>query len=185
MNLNFSVFFDIDNLDDFFYSILFPTASSKNSVKVTKCENIPLLTEQSNILDCTRVAYKNKSSLVIYKDNLIDGGWTYINKIAKTFNVRTLYIRIKDDVPYPAYYLAYFDKNSERIIYNIKENRWKFYQHGPVAFFEENDKYQEKKISDKFNMKKILTFCERLGINVLEDNFFTPASPVFCMKRYL
>lgn len=183
MNLKFSVFFDITVVDDFFDSVIFSTASKKNCMQSYKSDKKPTLSEITNIMDCVRIIYKNNKSLIIYEDNLIDGGWTYINTIAKKFDIKTLYVRIKDEQPFPAYYLAYFENNAERIIYNIKENRWKFFKKGPVAFFEEDEKYLENKVADKFNKEKILLFCQRLGIDVLNEQFFVPVSPVYCMQR--
>ena len=176
-------FFDITDVDNFFDSIILSTASKKNCMQSYKSEKKPTLSEITNIMDCVRIIYRNNKSLIIYEDNLIDGGWTYINTIAKKFDIKTLYVRIKDEQPFPAYYLAYFENNTERIIYNIKENRWNFFKKGPAAFFEEDEKYLENKVADKFNKEKILLFCQRLGIDVLNEQFFVPVSPVYCMQR--
>lgn len=183
MNVKCSIFFDIDNIHDFFYSVLLPTISTKNYIQTFECEEKPNLSEISNILDCKRVIYKNKNSYIIYEDDLIDGGWTFINSIAKKYNVKTLYLKIIDEGPYPAYYLAYFENNTERIIYNIKETRWTFFSKGPIAFFEEGEQYLEKKTSDKFNKEKIILFCKRLGVDILDEQFLKPISSVYCMKR--
>lgn len=183
MNLKFTVFFDIKNLDDFFYKTLLPPLSKKHSVRNYKCDTLPTLSQTSNILNCTRIIYKNNKAIVIYEDNLIDGGWVYISSIAKNYNIRTLYVRLNDENPYPGYYLAYFEKGSERVIYNVKENKWKFYNQGPVAFFEKDEKYLEKKVSDKFNKEKLILFCNRIGLDILDKNFFIPSSRIYCIQR--
>ena len=65
----------------------------------------------------------------------------------------------------------------------MKENKWKFYNQGPVAFFEKDEKYLEKKVSDKFNKEKLILFCNRIGLDILDKNFFIPSSRIYCIQR--
>lgn len=44
---------------------------------------------------------------------------------------------------------------------------------------EEGDNYEEKRIPDKFNKEKLLLFCNRMGINLEDEDFFKPVAPIF------
>ena len=183
MRLVFNVFFDIENYEDFFYKILFPVTARSFPIEYYKQEDLPLICEDDDFLKYQSCTYVQKNSLVIFLNNLRDGNFFLVNYIAQTANIRAAHIYIDDEKPYPGYYLAYYENQKERVVYNIKENRWKFYHTGDPAFFEEGDAYEEKRIPDKFNKEKILLFCKRMGINLEDEDFFKPASSVFCIRR--
>jgi len=185
MRLVFSVFFDIENYEDFFYRII------QSRLKCVESEKYLINVETLEQICNTQIepsysthpwegyVFLQKDSFVIFRNNDSDGYFSFVHNIAMLYNIRTAHIRIYDEKPYPGYFLTYYENQKQRVIYNIKENRWKFYHTGDPAFFEEGDNYEEKRIPDKFNKEKLLLFCNRMGINLEDEDFFKPVAPIF------
>ncbi len=179
MNIDFTVFFDIKNFDEFYNNIFFDLDKSKFNYRVITYDKMKDLSQKENILKYQGYIYMQKDSFIIYRNNCIDGWINRIRNKALNNNLRVVHVVINDEKPYPGYQLQYYNKGKERIIYSIYDgSRWMFYSKGEQQSFENNNNYNEKGPTKKFNKEKILEYCKNLGI-IIDENFFKPTSKIF------
>ena len=78
MNIDFTVFFDIKNFDEFYNNIFFDLDKSKFNYRVITYDKMKDLSQKENILKYQGYIYMQKDSFIIYRNNCIDG---WINRI--------------------------------------------------------------------------------------------------------
>ena len=125
--------------------------------------------------------YKQKNGFTVFVNNLSDGWYTRIYNFSRLNHYAALQVKCSESCNILHYFLG---NGEERTIYSIKDGeRWVFYQDGPKQDFEENDKYDEIGPTRKFNFIKIKNFCNNLGINLDDPDFFKPTSTIYCEYR--
>jgi|GEM_PF-3263313 hypothetical protein len=180
MHSEFSVFFNIPDLNNFFKEHFFYSGNGKYSYKIIKREEMKGLTEKKNTLYYEGYTYKQKNSFVIYQNTDFDG---WINKVrlsALNNRLKAVHIFIDNESLYPGYRLDYYENSFERVIYSIKDGtKWIFFEKGLQQPFEMNDRYEEKGATKKFNYSKLKLFCKNLGIDLDDLELLAPTSDIY------
>ncbi|GHT97028.1 hypothetical protein AGMMS49545_23570 [Betaproteobacteria bacterium] len=116
--------------------------------------------------------YSTKGTIMI--SNISDG-WNTLCHILSSSTAGHVYMFQFDD-PREESHLSCFSciKNGEdvRIVYAIKDPRWKFFQKGEILSFENNDYYQRRVISSRVNRDILSEYCHFLHLEVEKDEFW-------------
>ena len=110
--------------------------------------------------------------------NYSDGMYTFIYNFCKIYHLSATSIRLSNNAKDKhCFSLNLFDftnnKTTERVIYNIKENkRWVFYDKGPIQPFEDVENYQTRFISKRFDRRILLEYLNRLNIQIENNDFW-------------
>lgn len=186
MILQAGFFFNIDNIEYFCQKELFDI-SKFNKLDITFNHKVV-----QSINDCfwekedfaplkkyKGVIYKQKNSLIVYKNNISDNWITNIEYTAEKYNKKAVYINIDSETNFPGYQLYFFNGIEKRIIYSIKDgSKWIFFNKGSPQNFEKNDMYIERGATKKFNIAKLKFFCHNLGIEIDDPDLLKPVDKV-------
>ena len=186
MILQAGFFFDVEDIEQFCQKELFDM-SKFNKLDITfKHEIVKSISdcwsEKEDFASLKKykgVVYKQKDSLIVYKNNISDNWITNIEYTAEKYNKKAVYININSETTFPGYQLYFFNGSEKRLISSIKDgNRWIFFEKGAPQNFEENDMYTERGATKKFNITKLKLFCHNLGIEVDDPNLLKPVDKV-------
>jgi len=61
---------------------------------------------------------------------------------------------------------------NQRVVYTIKDPKWLFYEQGNPLWFENVENYKKRLIRDRLNFEILVSYCEKIGIYILNKNFF-------------
>ena len=68
---------------------------------------------------------------------------------------------------------SYIEKGKEvRIVYAMKDPKWKFYCQGEIQPFEDKELYQRKMIKRRLDKDALISYCIKLGIDIRDDAFW-------------
>ncbi len=59
-----------------------------------------------------------------------------------------------------------------RVVYAMKDPKWIFYEKGDPLWFENRDFYKRKMIKDRLNYNILMSYCEKLNLNITEKSFW-------------
>ncbi|HET6247318.1 MAG TPA: hypothetical protein VFE47_06405 [Tepidisphaeraceae bacterium] len=89
-------------------------------------------------------------------------------------------VRMYSSPVYPGCFLDYYAdrrKTERRLLATTDERGWDFAQKGPVQPFENTEYYSRRLIKDRLNREIITEYLEKLGYQVMDDNFWEPNGP--------
>ena len=186
MNLQVGLFFGVKDLEGFCKNELFKMTNctkshlsfkhekiSKNEMKSLPLDIIP------GLIHYEGYTYYQKDSIIVFINNVSDNWVVNIEQTAKRTGYIGLYMRIAENVKYPAYMLDYFKGDEKRTIYSIKDiSRWIFYNSGIPQDFENGDTYSERGATKKFNYKKLKLFCRNIGFDIENPDFLSPVGEI-------
>ncbi|UTC66187.1 MULTISPECIES: hypothetical protein [unclassified Treponema] len=115
----------------------------------------------------------NKPDNVVMFTNLEDGGITLANRIAIegksshiTFSVSNI-DEGKNSFTYRDY------QRQERVVMTLKDNgKWIFFERGSKLWFENELFYKKRKITERFNSKILLEYCNTIGLDIINIDFW-------------
>ena len=67
-----------------------------------------------------------------------------------------------------------FRDGSRRIVRCLQEDRWNFYQDGPVLPFEDPAQYRKRRIKDRLPEDILISYALRLGWDIRSSDFWRP-----------
>lgn len=114
---------------------------------------------------------KNKTIMI---SNYADGWMTLGNKISNESSTFHYNFRLSKNVNENFINsLMYWNSGkNQRVIYTMKDPKWMFYEQGDTLWFEELENYQKRLIKDRLNFEILVSYCKKLGINILDNDFF-------------
>ena len=59
------------------------------------------------------------------------------------------------------------------------DDGWEFGANGPPLPFEESERYNERRIRDRFTDEMLERYCAQLGIDLFNENFYGPEFELF------
>ncbi len=147
------------------------------------------VSRRSAASSCTALLFetadKNKTIAV---SNVTDGWVTLCNAIA--FHAKTdlyTFSFSEEEDPDARNALEYRDYSSpqmkERVVHAMKDPRWAFYEKGEPLYFEDVANYKKRKIKDKVNKQILVSYCNRLGLNVEDPDFLNPRGSVLRIQH--
>ncbi|MBN1698552.1 MAG: hypothetical protein JW881_13640 [Spirochaetales bacterium] len=183
----FVVFFDnkIENIIEYI-KIELKEAFKKEIKMTTENEiNFELVTNFHKITEYKSYVFLNRKNNIVYLDSTGEAYHSLIYCISTRKYVESIYIKLADEVKYPCYFFDYFTKDGkERTIYSMKDgNRWKFYSKGPVQDFEDENLYKNILIKSKFNKKILIDYCNKLGVDIEDKEFWEPQGEIYHFIR--
>ena len=105
--------------------------------------------------------------------NIIDGWETLCFQMSEGIGVNVFVFRFdvsKDECAMNS--LLYMENgNAKRVIYAMKDPKWKFFQMGAPLWFENEDFYKEKTIAKRINKSIIIDYCKKLNVMIDDENF--------------
>lgn len=71
-----------------------------------------------------------------------------------------------------------------RIVYSMKDPRWKFYQKGDALWFENKDYYNNRIISKRLNKKILTEYCNKLGLDIENELFWSIDESIIFQRNW-
>ena len=177
---------DIDVLIEYFKKY-FAQFEVDVGVKPFESANIPdCIQTEWNVLNYKGYLYKQRDGHSIYIDNTGESWCSLIWNVALTNKLDCLTAMIYDTPPYPGYKLCRYFDGKERVIQNIKDgSKWCFFQKGEVCSFENTGYYAMKRGAKKFDYEIMKEYLVKLGLNIEDNDFWTPKGEKFLFYRLL
>jgi hypothetical protein len=162
-------------------------------------ENNKFLLEKINILPLEHKQLKGGNFLlnaIFYEiecckgktvmiSNSIDGWMTLCNKIS--YESSFSYYNFKLSRPNIEEYInsfAYYCKGvNQRTVYVMKDAKWFFYEYGEPLWFENIMNYKKRIIRNRLDYNILISYCMKLGIDILDDSFFYSKKEAFFLKQ--
>lgn len=131
------------------------------------------------------IIFQVNDSGCIMLTNYADGlsSTTYI--ITSQLDVEILNFRLSSNTcQYPVNSISCI-KNGEgqRVIYALKENKWFFYSCGNPLWFEVVENYESKFIKNRINESIIINYCNKLGLDIMDPNFWRSDNAVLIERH--
>jgi hypothetical protein len=111
--------------------------------------------------------------------NLSDGWHTLANCMSKLIESRFYCFQLSfDGCEWPRNLFEVWDSGRiTRHVSTIKDNdRWKFYQQGPIFPEEEEEQYAKRRVAQRLSTNYLITVAGRLGFRIDEDQFWKSSS---------
>jgi len=59
-----------------------------------------------------------------------------------------------------------------RVVYAMIDNKWVFCEEGESMWFEDIMLYKKSAIRNRMNREILISYCEKLGLDIRDDNFW-------------
>lgn len=106
--------------------------------------------------------------------NYPDGFSSLIYNISDALKIKAYCFQIStNNAPDAMNAFKYIENGKEvRIVYAMKDPKWNFYCHGEIQPFEDKELYQRKMIKRRLDKEALISYCAKLGIDILDDAFW-------------
>ena len=106
--------------------------------------------------------------------NYPDGFSSLVYQISDALRIKAYCFQIStNDAPDAFNAFMYIENGKEvRIVYAMKDPKWKFYCQGEIQPFEDKELYQRKMIKRRLNKESLISYCAKLGIDIRDDAFW-------------
>jgi len=122
---------------------------------------------------------KTNPNVIIQYANYFDGWFTLSNYISKSIKEHFYLISFSNKSSYyKAFSLSLYQEGSiKRIIRAMQDPKWIFNNSGDILPIENADYYTRKKISDRINKEIIIEYCQKLKLDISDNNFWKSNVP--------
>jgi hypothetical protein len=121
------------------------------------------------------VFFKPKlTNVIVQYSNYLDGWITLSNHISDNLNEPFYQFSFSnsDDLEKKNSFEKYKNNEIARVVYAMQDPKWKFYEQGEILSFEDASNYEKKRVADRLNKEIIIEYCDRLGFDISNDNFW-------------
>lgn len=109
---------------------------------------------------------------LIFVSNLSDGWDSLLYCLARESKSSYLLFRLLQG-DYPLLEMSFVDSGKTiRLIRVMKENKWMFYDVGNPLWFEEEDNYSRRRITDRVTYELLLSYSIKNGVDFHSPDFF-------------
>jgi hypothetical protein len=107
--------------------------------------------------------------------NIRDGWYTLTNVICKELRCSCVQLSTStDEEEFPSNMLHFYENGSEvRVVYSmLDDDRWVFFERGPVQSCENKENYKRRRIKDRLNRAIIVEYAHKLGLPIDDDRYW-------------
>lgn len=112
---------------------------------------------------------KDKTIMI---SNYSDGWITLGNIISNESNTFNYNFRLSKDENLINSLTYWNNGQNQRVVYTMKDPQWIFYEQGIPLWFEDINNYQKRYIKNRLNYEILISYCEKMGIEILNEDFF-------------
>jgi hypothetical protein len=177
----------LTNFEDLFKKGLITVEQSQKLDFTSVCSNPSLEynPEERRFLIYEPLSNPNKT---VFFPNIKDGWYTALYNYTRLFNKNSylLGFTVNNKEQDPAYSFRHFKSTEnevrERVVYLIKEDNWKFYQHSTPLEIEETGNYIKRRKTDRLNNEIISSYMKKAGYDLATEDFYKSNKLTYLIK---